>query len=873
LHPINHNFMSRFAKFVARAMGTKASATAPTSHRTFDRIASQPAAAEQRSEYLVGLGAEVREHLNAARYPRALAAVDAAMSLWPTNPVLEFLRGTVLQEWGRGIEARDTFLDVARLDEVDPELRHRTTMALLQTSRLGDAERWARTSVALEPDQARTHFLLGVVFKATGRQAEAIFQFERGLALNPDDVDALGYLGWCKCEIGDFASADQILQKAISIDARRPALWTTLGTSKYRQGCLIEAIEYFEMAVRLEFEGADIVGAAANLTLALMDESRFDEIFALCSRALPTQPSAQLHLSLGLSLLAAGRFAEGWPLFEARFFKEPILSRRRVFPRPVWQGQDLEGKTILLAQEQGVGDLIQFVRYAGELKAAGARVLLAPFVGLEEFCCGFDGVDEVVRAGPLPHFDYYCHLMSLPGKFQSRNDGSPSRIPYLTVDEARLTRWETRLATGSDLKVGLVWAGNPEHGKDRERSIALSQLRSLWDLKGVQFYSLQKGSGAADVANVSAGQPMVDLASELNDYRDTAAAVYCLDLVISVDTSVAHVAGALGKPVWTLLPLAADWRWGRTADCTSWYPSMRLFRQSKHLQWDDVIDSLCGELRRSSALDRLAPVIAATYDARLADSVPRVDTEPLPTSPWCDGACCFTQARHGQFQYLPVEDDESYAIGFYGDYLEPILEILSRLVQPGNTIVELGSGIGSHVIPLSRAIAEAGHLIAIEGRERIRNVLQQNLGANHVTNVTVLNLERRETRTSVVLVSPSDQGSSISIDDLGLTSLRLLKFNPGTDAAIELAGASQTLWRLRPTVLVLAANPAEIVSAGMKLFDLSYRCSTREIRLFDEQNFNKRHRDIFTGRKVYLLLAVPEESDVAAPLDGWRALS
>jgi hypothetical protein len=365
---------------------------------------------------------------------------------------------------------------------------------------------------------------------------------------------------------------------------------------------------------------------------------------------------------------------------------------------------------------------------------------------------------------------------------------------------------------------------------------------------------------------------MVDLANELNDYRDTAAAVSCLDLVISVDTSVAHLAGALGKSVWTLLPLAADWRWGRTSDVTSWYPSMRLFRQSKHLQWDDVIGSLRDELQRC-ALDRLAPVGAANSDARLTGSLPRVDAEPSPTLPWCDGACCFTQARHGQFQYLPVEDDESYAIGFYGDYLEPVLATLSRLVQPGNTIVELGSGIGSHVIPLSRAIAEAGHFIAIEGRERVRNVLQQNLGANHVTNVTVLSLERRETRTSIVSLSPSDQGSSISIDDLGLTSLGLLKFNPETDAAIELAGASQTLWRLRPTVLVLAANSAEIGSAGVELFDLSYRCSTREIRLFDEQNFNKRHPDIFTGRKVYLLLALPEESDVGAALDGWVTLS
>lgn len=858
--------MSLFKKIVARATGVKHRPESSVVHSPLDRAAHQASTAEGRTEYFGATEAEVRDHLDATRYASALATVDAAMRSWPGNPRLGFLRGMVLQAWGRSIEARDAFLAVADPENAEPELRQRTTMALLQSGRFTEAEGWARSAVLRGPDDPGAHLLLGILLQATGRTADAAVEFERVLALNPDDLDALRYLGWCRLALDDFAATDELLSIATALDARRPALWVTLGTSKYRQRDLNAAIECFEKASMLELEGADSAGGCADLTLALMDESRFEEIFALCARALPVQPSVQLHLSLGLALLTAGRFAEGWPLFEARFFKEPMLSRRRSFPRPLWRGQDLTGKTILLAQEQGVGDLIQCVRYASELKVAGARVLLAPLAGLEGFCRGLDGVDEVVGPGPLPHFDYYCHLMSLPGLFHAQEATEPARVPYLRVDDGRLAHWRSKLPAGGELKVGLVWAGNPEHGKDRERSIGLSQLAPLWSVSGALFYSLQKGSRAAEIATVSAAQPMVDLGGDLNDYADTAAAIACLDLVISVDTSVAHLAGALGKPVWTLLPRAADWRWGRTSDVTPWYPSMRLFRQSTHFQWADVIDAVRDALR-ASVRDRSTMVSAPVGEAGLAD-VASWRGMTSPALPWCAGASCFTQSRHGLFQYLPGEDNESDAIGWYGDYLEAVLASVSPLLRPGQTIVEIGSGIGSHAIPLAHEISADGHLFAIEDRERVRSALRQNLEANRVSNVTVLSLAN-----SASTHPPSTHSPSISIDELGLMSLHLLKLNSGTNAAAVLAGASQTLWRLRAPTLVVAATATEIAAAGAALFETSYQCWTHEIPLFDEQNFNRRGNDIFGSRTLRVLLGMAEEAAAGMSLDGWTALS
>ena len=204
---------------------------------------------------------------------------------------------------------------------------------------------------------------------------------------------------------------------------------------------------------------------------------------------------------------------------------------------------------------------------------------------------------------------------------------------------------------------------------------------------------------------------------------DTAAAIACLDLVISVDTSVAHLAGALRKPVWTLLPRAADWRWGRTSDVTAWYPSMRLFRQSAHFQWADVIDAVRDALQ-ASVRDRSTMVPAPSGLRGLAGVSSRSGVTS-PALPWCAGASCFTQSRHGLFQYLPGEDDESDAIGWYGDYLEAALASVSPLLRPGQTIVEIGSGIGSHAIPLARQISADGHLLAIEDRERVRSALRR----------------------------------------------------------------------------------------------------------------------------------------------------
>jgi hypothetical protein len=309
----------------------------------------------------------------------------------------------------------------------------------------------------------------------------------------------------------------------------------------------------------------------------------------------PGMPEALFNESL-LRLLQ-GDYAAGWRLHEHRWATEQ-RGAGRGFGAPLWLGDaPVAGRTILLHAEQGLGDTLQFARYAPLLAERGARVILEVPPPLVALLAGLGGVERIVARGePLPVFELHCPLLSLPLAFGTTIDTIPAAVPYVSVPESHRRKWAARVPSGGVRRVGLVWYGNRQHRNDRLRSLPAEALGPLLTMAGVQWHCLQKGAGSAADAAVAASARMVNLTAEIADFADTAAYLEQLDLVVTVDTSVAHLAGALGRPVWVLLPFVPDWRWLLEREDSPWYPTARLFRQPALRDWDAVLRRVAAAL-------------------------------------------------------------------------------------------------------------------------------------------------------------------------------------------------------------------------------------------------------------------------------------
>lgn len=319
---------------------------------------------------------------------------------------------------------------------------------------------------------------------------------------------------------------------------------------------------------------------------------QIDEAIAAYRRALALNRGlAEAHNSLGLALLLQGEFLPGWDEYEWRWKMKDFPSPQRNLDQVQWTGQPLEGRTLLLHAEQGIGDTLQFIRYLPLIRRLGASIIVECPSELQRLIRPIASGHRVgVTGQPLPPFELHCPLMSLPRVFGTMLDSIPREIPYLRADADDIQTWKDRL--GEDLpslKVGLAWAGSPNHAEDRYRSIALDRLGPLGQVPGIRFVSLQKGHAATQTNKLPHGMQLIDISEEINDFADTAALIANLDLVIAVDTAVAHLAGAMGAPVWVLLPFAPDWRWMLDREDSPWYPTMRLFRQPLRGDWDSVI--------------------------------------------------------------------------------------------------------------------------------------------------------------------------------------------------------------------------------------------------------------------------------------------
>ncbi|MEO6422883.1 MAG: DUF5672 family protein, partial [Candidatus Nitrotoga sp.] len=420
-----------------------------------------------------------------------------------------------------------------------------------------------------------------------------------GLILHeqPQNAVALQYSGVIAYQSGAHENALKLIEQAIRIQPSIPDFHNNLGLVFQAIGDHQRATECYRQAIVLN---TNYVEAYNNLGLILEATGRPAEAVSYYEKAIALQPDfAQAHWNLALALLITGNFSRGWHEYEWRLKTPELAGKGKRFTRPLWNCEDLRGKTILLHTEQGFGDAIQFIRYVPLLASLGGHILIECKPALKRLFKGVKGIHEIIlRGDPLPQYDFCCPLLSLPSRLHIAEREMSVESPYLSPDESLVENWRKRMPdTGSAIKVGLMWAGNPGNKNNLNRSITLSQLDLLGTVENVVFFNLQKGSGEAQAKLPLANLHFIGLTEDIGDFASTAALIANLDLVICVDTSVAHLAGAIGKPAWVLLPFAADWRWLQEREDSPWYPSLRLFRQHKIGNWEEVVasvrDALC----------------------------------------------------------------------------------------------------------------------------------------------------------------------------------------------------------------------------------------------------------------------------------------
>ena len=512
-------------------------------------------------------------------------------------------------------------------DPGNADALHYLGVACSQQGRHDEAIALIGRALALVPPFAAMHLNLGNAFLGAHRAEEAVAAFHGALALEPGNAAAHRNLGSALNAQKRHTEAVESYRRALALRPDFAEAHNSLGLTLRELDRIDEAVACFEQARTLRPGYAD---AHANLGAMLRQLNRHREGLASLDLAVSLAPDhADAHWSRAVTRLALGDLRNGWEEYEWRR-RAALLSRPREFAQPLWLGQEtLAGRTILLHSEQGLGDTLQFVRYAPLVAQAGARVLLLAQPSLTRLLSRMEGVSSVhARDGSLPSFDCQCPLMSLPHAFGTELATVPAAIPYLRADEVAATRWREQLS-GSAPRVGLVWAGGAQEGIpraesiDRRRSMTLVQFAPLADAAGVRFVSLQKGPSAQQSRVPPSGMDLVDPTAELADFADTAALVAALDLVITVDTSVAHLAGAMGKPVWILSRFDGCWRWLLERDDSPWYPTARLFRQPAAGDWDSVIARVARALSdwsrdaRRPVVDAMVTLHSSSTDCRL----------------------------------------------------------------------------------------------------------------------------------------------------------------------------------------------------------------------------------------------------------------
>lgn len=463
--------------------------------------------------------------------------------------------------------------------------------------------------IALYPDFADAHFRRGSALEEVRRFEAAAASYERATAIQPGFAEAHFRRGNALHELTQLDAAIASYNQAIAIKPNFAEAYSNRGNALQQLGRLEAAISSFKEALAVKPDFAD---AYYNLANAQQELRQLDAAVANYRHATALNPDfAPAKLNMAFALLLDGRFDEGLKLYEWRWDPTAVKVPKRDFSQPLWLGiESIQDKTILLHSEQGFGDTIQFCRYAQLVAGLGAKVIFEAPKQLMGLLQDLEGVTTLVERGAsLPAFDYHCPVLSLPLAFKTNLTTIPGGRNYLRYVDRKAAKWAEKLGSSAKTRVGIVWSGNKENANDFKRSIALAQLLSYLP-RHCEYFSLQKEVSVPDQATLEANAWIRHFGDELEDFTDTASLCGLMDVVVSVDTSVAHLSGALSKPTWILLPFRPDWRWLLDRDDSPWYPSVRLYRQESPFDWDGVLERVRSDLASYPDLQTSLAVVA-----------------------------------------------------------------------------------------------------------------------------------------------------------------------------------------------------------------------------------------------------------------------
>lgn len=521
------------------------------------------------------------------RFEEALASYDRALALRPDYATGHSNRGAVLAEMGRLPEALAAYDRALALQPDHGDALYNRGYALHGLKRYDEALAAFDRVLTLRPSLAAAHVNRGNTLNELKRHEEALASYDRALAAQPSLAEAHANRGMALHALDRHEEALAAFDRAL-------ALSPDYAVALYNRGSTLHGLKRYEDAVasydRAIAVKPDYAAAHSNRGASLYEMMRFDEALASYDRAVAADPDfPDAHWNEASLRLLTGDFKRGFAEYEWRWTYERLAPAKRDYPQPQWRGEDVAGKTVLLYSEQGFGDTIQFSRYATLVAARGARVVLEVESQLERLLQSLPGPAVVLaKGGPAPDFDVHCPLLSLPFAFGTEVDTVPGEMPYLSAPAEAVAAWRAKLPRDGRRKIGLCWSGNTGHLRDADRSIAFDALAPLLDVEAA-FVVVQKDIRPADAAALNARGDIPQVGAALGDFADTAALIAALDLVITVDTSIAHLAGALGKPVWILLPRIPDWRWLLNRNDSPWYPTARLFRQDDSAVWPSTI--------------------------------------------------------------------------------------------------------------------------------------------------------------------------------------------------------------------------------------------------------------------------------------------
>jgi Flp pilus assembly protein TadD len=454
-------------------------------------------------------------------------------------------------------------------------------------------------AIEVSPDRPRYHVTIGIIHEALGSLDLAIAAYERAISLQPDNSDAHHNLAIALQLTGNAEAAVSSAERATQLRPDRPEFYNTLGYALRQCGRYDCAINSFKKAVSLK---ADYAEAHNQLGVTLNAVGRYGEAVESYRRAISIDPDyVEAHWNIALVLLLTGRLPEGWKEYKWRRHPDlEMVTYPHALDGPRWDGSGFAGKTLLVHYEQGFGDVLHFVRYLPMVKSRGGTVILEarqPLRGLLETLPAIDlFVEASDRHAPDVHYDFHVSLMDLPEVFGATEATIPADVPYIHADTTRVGEWREHVNTSS-LNVGIVWSGSVSYDRNNVRSCRLEDFAPLAAIEGVTLYSLQKGPPVSQIEQCAQSVPVVDLGCRINDFADTAAVIENMDVIISVDTCVLHLAGAMGKPVWALICAAPEWRWLLDREDSPWYPTMRLFRQEIPGRWNTVFECVAEELQ------------------------------------------------------------------------------------------------------------------------------------------------------------------------------------------------------------------------------------------------------------------------------------